>query len=382
MYLATGLDESKPHTLKITNVGSTQANTSIFEVDRIIVNSTTAPSESDGASVVPSGGQTNTSGSSSGPNVGAIAGGVVGGVLALALIAFALWFFCVRRRRRNDKTEPVVMIDTRSGTPVTREGSTFSQGEIVPFTKSHSQLDVAVPTLPATTTHQRSDTSTTLPMASTYVSTLAMSPTSDTFSTDHGIYTLPTGLESEQTPLQGLRERYLSMVPAPPPSNTESYLLSPFETSVRSSQAVSGHFSLPAPPASDASSYPMSPADAARPALATMLPAGAARPIMHSSDSSDVNASTTAVPSRASTDMESMLKRGFEQGPPTTGSDSPGSVGATHGATLDARTPPWLKVETTSPGRPNGTVDADGREIDAGRIMGETLPPAYEQVPR
>jgi len=80
--------------------------------------------------------------------------------------------------------------------------------------------------------------------------------------------------------------------------------------------------------------------------------------------------------------MKSMLKRGFEQGPPTTGSDSPGSVGATHGATLDARTPPWLKVEMTSPGRANGTVDADGREIDAGRIMGETLPPAYEQVPR
>lgn len=381
MYLASGLDESKPHTLKITNVGSTEAAVSVFELDRIIVNSTTPPLDHGGATIVPFDGQPDE-GSSGGPNAGAIAGGVVGGVVALALGLFCLWFFCLRKRGREDNTEARDMVDARHGTPTIRAGSHFDAGEIVPFTKSHSQLDLAVPSLPATPSHQRSDTSTTLPMASTYVSTSTelasmMSPTSVTSPVSQGSLTFRPAPESPQAPDSASRGRYLSSIPASPPSDVGSYLMTPSEAPARPSLAMSGLTSIPGPPHSDASSYPMTPSDTApRPSLVMgSPPPGAYSPGMLSRDS---HASTTTAPSRRSTDLESMLKHGFKHSASPQTPDSVGSIGVT----LGTGTPPWLKIETASPGRGRGPVDTDGREIDAGRIMGETLPPAYEQVPR
>jgi hypothetical protein len=41
----------------------------------------------------------------SGPNVGAIAGGVVGGIIAIAILTFIVWKFCLKGRRRNLEEE-------------------------------------------------------------------------------------------------------------------------------------------------------------------------------------------------------------------------------------------------------------------------------------
>jgi len=76
------------------------------------------PTNSNGGSTSPTStagsGGSGSSGSSSHTNVGAIAGGVVGGIVGLIVLGLVILFF-IRRRRVNQKKDPVDLLEPRDG---------------------------------------------------------------------------------------------------------------------------------------------------------------------------------------------------------------------------------------------------------------------------
>ena len=113
LFTATNLPDG-PHVVEFTNLPT--ANRSLFAIDYAVVNTSMAvstnatSSTSNGTtSVNGTSGANGTSASGGGgtgaSSAGAIAGGVVGGVVGVLLIAFLLWFFCIRRNGRSYGTK-------------------------------------------------------------------------------------------------------------------------------------------------------------------------------------------------------------------------------------------------------------------------------------